>query len=62
MVDGRVVERPRGGHRFSKIQNCGLSSRAWLNWRPGGATREKGRWLIGKIEEWVCDELAPLRL
>jgi hypothetical protein len=42
-VDGRVVERQRGGHRFSKIQNCGLSSGAWLNWRPGGATRGKGR-------------------
>jgi hypothetical protein len=34
-----------------KIQNCGLSSGAWLKWRPGGATREKGRQLVGKVRE-----------
>jgi hypothetical protein len=54
-----VVERPRGGHRFSKIQNRGLSSGAWLNWRPGGATRGKGRQLLGKVGEWVCGEPVP---
>jgi hypothetical protein len=32
-----------------KIQNYGLSSGAWLKWRPGGAIRGKGRQLVGKV-------------
>jgi hypothetical protein len=62
MVDDRVVERPRGGHRFFITQHCGLSSGAWLNWIPGGVTRGKGRQLDGKVGEWVCGEPAPPRL
>jgi hypothetical protein len=62
MVDGRVVERPRGGHRFFKTQNFGLVVKTWLKWRPGGATRGKGRQLVGKVEEWVCGKSAPPRL
>jgi hypothetical protein len=42
--------------------NCGLSSGAWLKWRPGGATRGKGRQLVRKVGEWVCGEPAPPRL
>jgi hypothetical protein len=57
-----VVERLRGGHSVSKIQNYDLSSGAWLKWRPGGATRGKGRQLVGKVGEWVCGEPAPPRL
>jgi hypothetical protein len=34
----------------------------WLNWRPGGATRRKGRQLVGKVGEWVCGKQAPSRL
>jgi hypothetical protein len=62
MVDGRVVERPRGGHRFFKTQNFGLVVKTWLNWRPSGATRGKGRQLVGKVGEWVCGKPAPPRL
>jgi hypothetical protein len=62
MVDGRVVERPCGGHRFFKTQNFGLVVKTWLNWRPGGATRGKGRQLVGKVGEWVCGKPAPPRL
>jgi hypothetical protein len=36
-VNGRVVERQHGGHRFFKSQNFGLDGSTWLNWRPGGA-------------------------
>jgi hypothetical protein len=32
----------------------GVNARTWLNWRPGGATRGKGRQLIGMVGEWVC--------
>jgi hypothetical protein len=45
-----------------KIQNCSLSSGAWLKWRLGEATRGKGGQLVGKIGEWVCGESAPPRL
>jgi hypothetical protein len=34
----------------------------WLKWRLGGATRGKGRQLVGKVEEWVCGKPAPSRL
>jgi hypothetical protein len=47
MVDGRVIKRPRGGHRFFKTQNFGLGVKTWLNWRPGGALRRKG-----EIDGW----------
>jgi hypothetical protein len=40
MVDGRVVEIPRGGHRFFKTQ-LWLIGALWLNWRPGGTLRSK---------------------
>jgi hypothetical protein len=30
MIDGRVVERPRGGHMFFKTQNFGLVVQTWL--------------------------------
>jgi hypothetical protein len=46
----------------SKKFNCGLSSGAWLKWTPGGATRGKGRQLVGKVGEWIYGELAPSRL
>jgi hypothetical protein len=39
-----------------------LMARTWLKWRPGGANRGKGRQLVGKVGEWVCGKLAPLRL
>jgi hypothetical protein len=42
--------------------NCGLINGTWLKWRPGGATRGKGRQLVGKVGEWVCGKLAPPRL
>jgi hypothetical protein len=45
-----------------KNQNCGLSSGTRLKWRPGGATRGKGRQLVGKVREWVCGKQTPLRL
>jgi hypothetical protein len=28
-IDDRVVERPRGSHRFFNTQHCGLISVAW---------------------------------
>jgi hypothetical protein len=62
MVDGRVVERPRGGHGFFKTQYVGLITETWLKWRPGGATRGKWRQLVGKVGEWVCGKLTPPRL
>jgi hypothetical protein len=30
----------------------GLIAVTWLKWRPGGATRGKGRQLVRKIGEW----------
>jgi hypothetical protein len=61
-VDDRVVERPRDGHRFFKIQYFDLVVKTWLKWGPGGATRGKGRQLVGKVGEWVCGKMAPPRL
>jgi hypothetical protein len=40
----------------------GLNAGAWLNWRPGGATRRKWRQLVGKVREWICGKPAPSRL
>jgi hypothetical protein len=40
----------------------GLNAGNWLNWRPSGATKGKGRQLVGKVEEWVCGKLAPSKL
>jgi hypothetical protein len=56
-----VVERPRGGHRLFKLK-LWLMAGTWLKWRPGGATRGKGRQLVGKVGEWVCGKPAPSRL
>jgi hypothetical protein len=42
--------------------NLGLIAETWLNWRPGGAIREKWGQLVGKVGEWVCGKLAPPRL
>jgi hypothetical protein len=39
-----------------------LMAATWLKWRPGGATRGKGRQLVEKVGEWVCDKPAPPRL
>jgi hypothetical protein len=61
-IDDRVVERPRGGHRFFKAQNFSLVVKAWLNWRLGGTLSEKWRQLVGKIREWVCDKPTPPKL
>jgi hypothetical protein len=57
-----VVERPHDGHRFFKTQHPGLITETWLKWRPGGATRGKGRQLVGKVGEWVCGKPAPPKL
>jgi hypothetical protein len=40
----------------------GVNVGTWLNWRPGGATRGKGRQLVRKVREWVCGKPAPSRL
>jgi hypothetical protein len=55
MVDCRVVKRPRGSHRFFKTQHFGLVVTTWLNWRPGRATRGKGRQLVEKVGEWYVE-------
>jgi hypothetical protein len=61
MIDGRVVGRPRGGHRFY-TQHLGLVDGTLLNWRPGGALR----WKVGTAgwegREVVCGKPAPPRL
>jgi hypothetical protein len=59
MVDGRVVERPCGGHRFFKTQYFGLITGTWLKWRPGGALRGMWRQQAGKVGEWICGKPAP---
>jgi hypothetical protein len=46
----------------SLTQHFGLIARTWLKWRPGGATRRKGRQLVGKVRECVCEKSAPPRL
>jgi hypothetical protein len=45
-----------------KTQHFVPLAKIWLKWRPGGATRGKGRQLVGKVAEWVCDKPAPPRL
>jgi hypothetical protein len=57
-----VVERPRGNHMFSKNSTPWSLAKVWLKWRSGGTTRGKGRQPVGKVGEWICDELAPPRL
>jgi hypothetical protein len=47
---------------FFNTQHRGLSNGDWLNWRPVGATRGKGRQLVGNVDEWICGEPAPSRL
>jgi hypothetical protein len=64
-VDGRVVERPRGGHRFFKNLSTlvlGKNKKMWLKWRPGGEIRGKWGQLVGKVGEWVYGKPAPPRL
>jgi hypothetical protein len=34
--------------------NSGLITITWLKWRPGRATRGKGRQLVGKVRKCVC--------
>jgi hypothetical protein len=54
MVDGRVVERPRGGHRFLKLK-------LWLSWwnvltgERAGPLGEKWRPLVRKVKEWYVE-------
>jgi hypothetical protein len=55
MVDSRVVKRPHDDHRFIKLNTFGLVVKTWLNWRPDGATRGKGRQLVGKVREWYVE-------
>jgi hypothetical protein len=45
-----------------KTQHFGLLAKIWLKWRSDGATRGKGRQLVGKVREWVCGKPAPSRL
>jgi hypothetical protein len=59
MVDGRVVERPRGGHRFFKTQHFGLIARTWLNWRPDGALRWKVETAGWEGRGVVCGKPTP---
>jgi hypothetical protein len=51
MVDGRVVERPRGDHRFFKTQHFGLIVVSWLNGDrtgpgKGETTGQEGRVVV----------------
>jgi hypothetical protein len=39
---------------YFTTQQFGLVDKAWLNWRPGGALREKRRQLVGKVGEWYA--------
>jgi hypothetical protein len=61
MVDGRVVGRPRDGHRFLKTQ-LWLVGALWLNWRLGGALRWKGKTAGWESRGVVCEKPAPSRL
>jgi hypothetical protein len=45
-----------------KTQHFDLWLKFWLKWRSGGATRGKGRQLVGKVGEWVYGKPAPSRL
>jgi hypothetical protein len=46
----------------SLTQHFDLIVVTWLNWRPGGATRGKWGYLVGKVGEWVRGKPAPPRL
>jgi hypothetical protein len=48
MVDGWVVERPRGGHRFFKTQHFGLVVKTWLNGDRAGPLGERGDSWLGR--------------
>jgi hypothetical protein len=37
---------------YFNTQHFDLRDGTWLNWRPGGAIREKWRQLVGKVGEW----------
>jgi hypothetical protein len=37
---------------YFNTQHFDLMDGTWLNWRLGGAIREKWRQLVGKVEEW----------
>jgi hypothetical protein len=54
MVDGRVVERPHGDHRFLNL-NFGILGRFWLNGRPPGPLGRKWRPSFGKVREWYVE-------
>jgi hypothetical protein len=58
MVDGRVVERPHGGHR-SLNSNSGLVGGLWINWRSGRACRWKGETIGWEGWRVVCKKPAP---
>jgi hypothetical protein len=47
MVVGRVVKRPRGGHRFFKIQHFGLVVKTWLKIEIG-----RGHYGEGETAGW----------
>jgi hypothetical protein len=61
MIDGRVVRRLRGHHRFHKL-NFGLAGRIWLNWRPGKAFRWKMKTVGWEGRGVVREKLVPSRL
>jgi hypothetical protein len=47
---------------WSLTQHFSLIVGAWLNWRPGGATRGKWGQLVGKVRGCVRGKAAPPRL
>jgi hypothetical protein len=61
MIDGRVVERPSGGHRFLKLK-LGLINGLWLNWKPGGTLSWKVKTIDWKGQRVVSRKSASLRL
>jgi hypothetical protein len=50
MVDGRVVKRPRDGHRFFKTQHFGLIAGTWLNRDWAGPLGERRDSWSGKSQ------------
>jgi hypothetical protein len=61
MVDGRVVERPCGGHRFLKLEPWNL----WQvldNLRLGGTLKWEVETAGWEGQGVVCRKMAPLRL
>jgi hypothetical protein len=61
MIDGRVVERPSGGHKFLKLK-LGLIDGLWLNWRPVGTLRWKMKTIGWEGQTVVSRKSASLRL